>query len=108
MRHFAKNLADSYARCSEPVVVTRFSDAEWSVVTAEFVLLPGSKVIDAIAVGDIRRVSPVREENGQPIDKRHLNTLEINTSDDRSVLIRTDPGAAFSGLWNVLKTFERT
>ncbi len=89
-----------------PVIVTFFSPQHWSVITTDGLLACDSSAVRFVAAHDVQKVSPVRFEGGRPLPKTEMNTLRVSVRDGTEVDVKTDPGATFSGLWNVLKAFE--
>ena len=88
----------------EPIVVTMFSPDDWNVITTRGVLVVREGQTKLLSADDVLRVEPVWNEG--TFRKTELNTLAISLRDGDTLLIRTDTGEPFSGVWNVLKTFE--
>lgn len=89
---------------AEPVLVTVFSLDDWSVITTRGLVVGREGQAKLISADDVCKVEPVWHE-GQ-FRKTDLNTLEVYLRGGTTLRMRTDPGSTFSGLWNVLKTFE--
>ena len=87
----------------EPIVVTMFSPDNWSVVTSRRLLVVREGRTKIVSVDDVLKVEPVwKEETSR---KTSLDTLAISLRDGDTLLMHTDQGGPFSGVWNVLKAF---
>jgi hypothetical protein len=88
----------------EPVVVTMFSQFNWSVITTHAMLVAHEGEVKIASRDDVVTVEPAWHDGADR--KSDLNTLAVTLRDGSTLLIRTDAGRPFSGVWNVLKTFE--
>lgn len=88
----------------DPIVVTMFSPHDWNVVTTRGLLVVREGLMKTASADDVLKVEPAWNEGA--FRKTELDTLTISLRDGDTLLIRTDQGGPFSGVWNVLKTFE--
>jgi hypothetical protein len=88
----------------EPILMTMFSPDEWSVVTTRELLATQNGETRLVSADEVYKVTPVWNED--QFRKTELDTLQVLLRDGTTLMMRTDSGQAFSGLWNVLKSFE--
>lgn len=105
-KRFVEQALLEHRATGEPVAVAKFSDHEWGIVTTRELIVARDHRVAVNPVTEIRKVNPVRYQEGRLTTKDTWDTLEIALSDGRILFLRTDPGEPFSGMWNLLKAFE--
>lgn len=88
----------------EPIVLTMFSSDDWSVITTRSLFVTRDRETQIVTADTILKVEPAWREGA--FRKTGLDTLAVSLRDGDTLLMRTDQGGPFSGVWNVLKTFE--